>query len=268
MNGWLARFAFLPCVHAPSLWRVAHNKLHHGRTNLKGYDPVWAPMSVAEYARASRPRRALERVLRSGYGPLFYYYYAFWLSRLLFPFPANVRAEWKRHLPDTLFALTGWIATLFAIAAIGHLLVPSRPLWLIVLLGWAIPFAAWNYLVAFTTYVNHTHPSLPWFDNEAAWTPYRANVHGTVHVKMPVDLFPLYTQVMAHPAHHIHPSIPVYRLPQAQAAAKRQYGADIREYTLSIGEYRRILRTCKLFDFEAMCWTDFNGTPTTPCLLP
>ena len=52
-NLWIARIAFIPCVHSVSLWRVIHNKLHHGRTNLKGVDGVWAPMSKAEYDAAS-----------------------------------------------------------------------------------------------------------------------------------------------------------------------------------------------------------------------
>ena len=34
-NRAIARFAFIPCAHSLSLWRVIHNKRHHGRTNLK-----------------------------------------------------------------------------------------------------------------------------------------------------------------------------------------------------------------------------------------
>jgi len=26
--------------------------------------------------------------------------------------------------------------------------------------------------------------------------------------------------------------------------------------------YRKVYRACKLFDFERMCWTDFDGVPT------
>jgi omega-6 fatty acid desaturase (delta-12 desaturase) len=40
------------------------------------------------------------------------------------------------------------------------------------------------------------------------------------------------------------------------------------DYMFSFAEYRRILRVCKLFDFERMCWTDFAGNPTTPRLIP
>jgi omega-6 fatty acid desaturase (delta-12 desaturase) len=32
--------------------------------------------------------------------------------------------------------------------------------------------------------------------------------------------------------------------------------------------YMDIVRRCKLFDYENHRWTDFDGTPTTPRLLP
>ena len=42
------------------------------------------------------------------------------------------------------------------------------------LVAWVIPYTVWNYLMAFTTYLNHTHPKIAWFDDEsngAAITP-------------------------------------------------------------------------------------------------
>ena len=265
-NLWLGRFAFIPVVHSVSLWRLAHNRNHHGRTNLKGVDPVWAPMSPKEYAAASPVRRWLERVYRSAFGPVIYYYFDIWLSLMTFPISPQARANWKRHLPDTIFVLTGFAVTLLAVGILGSALAPQRPLWLVLLLGWVIPFASWSYLAAITVYLNHTHPELPWFDEERNWSSYNANVLGTVHVKMPFDIFPLYTDVMAHPAHHTNPSVPVYALPEEQAQLKARFGSDVKEYTLSVAQYRRICSACKLFDFERMCWTDFAGVATGPTL--
>src|SRR6202000_400780 len=51
-NRWLGRVASLPVRHSASLWRLAHNQRHHGGTNLKGFDPVWAPMSLQAYRAA------------------------------------------------------------------------------------------------------------------------------------------------------------------------------------------------------------------------
>src|SRR4051812_4915060 len=149
-NAWLGRLAFLPCLHAGSLWRHAHNVLHHGRTNLKGADPVWVPMSMAEYRNASPARRLLERVYRSGAGPLLYYYAEFWPFTVLLPFSAEHRGNRLQHLGDSLFVLAGFAVTITAIVFMGHALAPQRPLWLVLALGWALPFAVWNYLGAFS----------------------------------------------------------------------------------------------------------------------
>ena len=137
---------------------------------------------------------------------------------VLLPLAPEVRDQWKRHLPDSIFAVSALLLTWAAIAAAGKTLVPERPLWLILLAGWAVPFAVWNYLMAFTTYLNHTHPAIAWFDDEKTWARFRGNLMDTANVLMPVDIAPLYTKVMAHPAHHRHMGVPVYALPEAQTA--------------------------------------------------
>jgi omega-6 fatty acid desaturase (delta-12 desaturase) len=260
-NRWFARIAFVPCVHGVSLWRVIHNEHHHARPNLKGVDGVWAPMSPEGYKRASPMRQFLERVYRGAAGPVVYYYIAFWIHRVLFPLAPELRKEWCRHLPDSAFAFTGLIFTLAMIGVSGQALTPDRPLWLIFLTGWVIPFAVWNYLMGFTIYLNHTHPSIPWFDNEESWRRFRALAPDTASVVMPVNLVPLYTKVMAHTSHHVQTRVPVYLLPEAEEELKKGY-SRLLEYRLSVGAYRSIYKTCKLFDYERMCWTGFDGVPT------
>lgn len=260
LNRLLARLCFIPCVHAVSLWRRVHNNRHHSRTNLKGVDTVWAPMSKAEYDAAHPARRWLERVYRSPWGPLFYYYGAFWIPHMLLPLGSEVRGQWRRHLPDSLFVLAGFSLTLLAVACFGEAWTPARPLWMALLIGWGLPFAIWNYLMAFTIYLNHTHPDIPWFQDEAEWRSYRGEAD-TTFVRMPVDIIPIYTKVMAHAAHHRHTDVPVYALLEAQGQLTASGRPHI-AYTLTPGAYRRITRTCKLFDFERQCWTDFSGNPT------
>ena len=48
LNKVLGRIAFLPSLTPYSLWDVGHNVVHHGQTNLKGFDFVWSPSSKAE----------------------------------------------------------------------------------------------------------------------------------------------------------------------------------------------------------------------------
>jgi omega-6 fatty acid desaturase (delta-12 desaturase) len=260
-NLWLARLAFIPCAHSVSLWRIIHNRRHHARTNLKGVDGVWAPMSKQEYDSAHPFRRWLERVYRGPFGPVVYYTIEFWIHRVLLPLAPEVRGQWKRHLPDSLFVLAALGFTFASILIVGRALVPDRPLWLVFLIGWAIPFTVWSYLMAFTTYLNHTHPSIAWFDDEALWTRHQGNILGTAHVRMPINI-PLYTKVMAHTAHHDQAMTPVYVLLEAQVALKELYG-DLIDYRLTLGAYQKIYRACKLFDFQRMCWTGFDGVPTS-----
>lgn len=264
LNYWIARFAFLPCVHAVSLWCTIHNKLHHGYTNLKGYDGVWTPMSKREYDAASAPRRLLERVFRSPFGPFVYYYVVFWPWRTLLPLGRDVRGQWRRHMPDTAFTLAGFAATLVAIGAAGHYLTPERPLWLVLSVGWFIPYQVWNYLMAFTIYLNHTHPNIAWFDDMAKWRRHQPNLVDTTNIAMPFPLnkIKLYQDVMAHTAHHVKPTIPMYALQGAQGEINARFGTLV-DYKLTPREYLRIVRTCKLFDCERMCWTDFDGRPTS-----
>jgi omega-6 fatty acid desaturase (delta-12 desaturase) len=261
-NRWFARVAFVPCVHAASLWRRTHNEMHHQRNNLKGVDHVWAPMSKAEYDAASPARRWLERVYRGPFGPLVYYYWTFWLYRMVLPVSPETRTQWKRHLPDSIFVLCAFALTFAAIGSAGHVLAPQHSLWRIYLTGWVLPFAVWNYVMGATIYLNHTHPAIPWFGDERMWSSHRGNVLSTVHVRLPRYVAPLYSDALAHTAHHADMSIPVYELPTAQAKLKSAYGRAVQEYTLSLAEYRKIYRACKLFDFERMCWTDFEGRPT------
>jgi len=261
LNLWIGRIAFVPCVHAASLWRVIHNKLHHARTNLKGVDSVWAPMSMEEYKNASPLRRRLEHIYRGPAGPLIYYYIEFWIHRVLLPLAPEVRCEWKRHLPDSLFVIGGFLITLTAIGALGTGFNPERPLWLVLAIGWVLPFAVWNYLMAFTIYLNHTHPSIPWFRDEASWKKHRGAQADTASVIMPINIAPLYTKVMSHSVHHVRPTVPVYALVQAEAELKA-YEHSLLEYRLGLRQYQSIYRACKLFDFDRMCWTDFSGKPT------
>jgi omega-6 fatty acid desaturase (delta-12 desaturase) len=267
-NLWLARFAFIPCVHSVTLWRRTHNELHHFRTNLKGIDRVWAPMSKAEYDAASALRRWLERVYRGPFGPFVYYYLEFWLYRLVLPLAPETRAQWRRHLPDSFLVIAGFAATLTTIGFLGSLIAPQRALWLTYATGWLLPFAVWNYLMGLTIYLNHTHPAIPWFRDEYSWSFHAGNVLGTTHVKLPRWLAPLYSDALSHTAHHADVRLPVYALPEAQIRIEQTFANGVQQYDLSPGEYRRIYTACKLFDFDRMCWTDFNGVPTGPIWLP
>lgn len=261
-NLWITRIAFTPCLHSRSLWEVVHNRIHHTYTNLKGSDYVWAPMSKAEYDTSSWPRRMMERIYRGPFGPVFYYWIEFWMKKLVLPISPESRGEWRRHVPDTLYVLLVGGGMVAGIGLLGHYLAPARPLWQIMLVGWFIPFAVWNYLMALSIFLQHNHPQVPWFDKKEEWSFYGGNIRGAAHVDLPFDFLPLFKWVMLHNAHHALPSVPIYQLTQAQAKLIEAYGDDIVQYRFTLGAYRAIYRACKLFDYERKQWTDFEGRPT------
>jgi omega-6 fatty acid desaturase (delta-12 desaturase) len=265
LNDWIARLAFMPSCHANSLWDVDHNRLHHHFTNLIGHDHVWAPMSPAEYRAASPARRALYRLYRGPWGAGPYYFIEMWAKRLILPTAPATRGDWRRHLPDSLFAILGTLLLILAVAAIGHGLAPGRPLWLTVVIGWLLPFLVFNAVIGWTIHVHHTHPRAGWYADVSDWSPYRALILSTIQSRyfQPLDLFS--NNIMEHNAHHILSTIPCYNLRGAQATLRARFPGIIRE-ALTPVTYLRNVRACKLFDFERRCWTDFDGRPTGPAL--
>jgi omega-6 fatty acid desaturase (delta-12 desaturase) len=261
-NRWIARVTFVPCAHAPSLWETVHNKRHHNFTNLKPEDYVWAPLSKAEFDALARWRQWVERVYRGPLGPAVYYYFAFWLPKLIVPIAPEMRVEWRKHVFDSAFLIAAQAALIVTILMVGKWLGPERPYWLIFVLGWAAPYAMWSYLIALIVYLQHTHPRIAWFNDREQWSFYRGNILGTVHIILPFPYFRLSKQVMEHHAHHALPSIPVYNLPRAQARIKEVFGEDALTITLTPKTYFGICSVCKLFDFEKLQWTDFRGRPT------
>ena len=219
-------------------------------------------MSKAEFDAAPRWRQWMERLYRSALGPLVYYWAAFWIPKLVIPVSPESRGEWRRHLPDTLFVLFVGGGVVAGIGVLGSSLSPDRPLWLTMVLGWLVPFAVWNYLMALSIFLQHNHPEVPWFDKREDWSFYKGNIRGTAHVDLPFHFLPLFKWVMLHHAHHALPSVPGYKLTEAQAKLIKAYDKDVVRYRFSLGEYAKVRRACKLFDFEKKQWTDFDGNPT------
>lgn len=264
LNRWIGRLAFVPCVHTASLWIDVHNKSHHRYTNLKGADGVWEPMAKAEYDAATPARRWLERLYRSPAGSLVYYYGTFWPGQVLLPIASAARAHWQSHLFDCTIAISGFLLTLSCIGFLGHSWAPQRPIWITYALGWVLPYAVWNALMGFTTYLNHTHQTVAWFDSKSVWRDAHADIQCTTNIQLPAPIFPpLYANVMAHTAHHVHPYVPAYALPETQAALSAAFGAAIPAYKLTLSSYLETCRICKLYDFKRRCWTDFDGNPTS-----
>ncbi|MGF6878597.1 fatty acid desaturase [Paraburkholderia sp. MM5477-R1] len=260
LNRWLGRIAFLPSLTPYSLWQVGHNVVHHGYTNLKGVDFVWAPLTIQEYRALSGPRRALERIYRSGWAPGLYYMIEIWWTKMFFPSRAAMPTRRLVFFRDctlvSVFALL-WIGALAWIArATQRGVVPS------IACGFGVPFLFWCAMVGFVVYAHHTHPQIRWYDDRAKWGRSDPFVSTTVHLTFRWRFGALFHHIMEHTAHHVDMSLPLYGLVGAQRTLEAMLPERIVVQRFSWRWYFDTARGCKLYDFSTDQWTDFAGRAT------
>jgi omega-6 fatty acid desaturase (delta-12 desaturase) len=234
--------------------------MHHSFPNLKGRDYVWAPLSKSEYDSLRPWRKTVERFYRSIFGLGAYYLVELWWNKLLFPSKRHVGTRRTSHLWDS------WIVTFYLIAMI--LLCASfggasaGNIALNLTAGILIPFCVWNYLMGFVIFVHHTHPTIAWYENKAAWAQGLPQITNTVHLTFPTPFSKMLHNIMEHNAHHADVNVPLYELPSAQASLEEVFGSEIVIEGWSVRGFLNCLQICKLFDFDKFCWLDFDGNTT------
>lgn len=261
LNRWLGRIAFLPSLTPYSLWDIGHNLVHHGYTNLKGTDFVWAPLTAAEYGALTPRQRLMQRIYRSGWAPGLYYLVEIWWRRMYFPSRAYMGA--RRQV----FVLDGLLVSAFALAWAGTLaalaVATGQSVTLVLAMGLAVPFMFWCAMIGFVVYVHHTHVKVGWHDDKAAWAKAQPFVSTTVHLTFPLRIGALVHHIMEHTAHHVDMGIPLYRLKNAQKMLEDMLPGRIVVQRFSWRWYFETARRCKLYDFSRRCWTDYAGRATS-----
>lgn len=262
LNRWLGRIAFLPSLTAYSLWDMGHNTVHHGFTNLKGVDFVWAPLTQAEYQALSPGRRFMERLYRSGWCPGLYYMVEIWWKKMMFPSPATSGGTHRPIFTRDCLLVTGF-AALWLGGIVWAALATGQSVWLLGLLGFVVPLLFWFTMMGFVIYGHHTHVRVQWHDDRAAWQRAQPFVSTTVHLTFPLKIGALVHHIMEHTAHHVDMSIPLYKLKSAQAMLEHLLPERIIIQRFSWRWYFSTARACKLYDFTRQCWTDFAGRATS-----
>jgi acyl-lipid omega-6 desaturase (Delta-12 desaturase) len=252
-NVVMARIAFLPVLHNYSLWAAVHNRQHHRAPNLKGLNS-WSPLGVAEYRALPLWRRLVERLYRSpaGFAP-YYLVERWWRNKFM---PRTILPGVSARAARRDFALL----CVFAGALIGALAWSGG--WLSVALGFVLPYLIWNHMMGTAIYLQHTSRRAPWFATIEEWRRLGGDEDITMHVLMPRWYGALTHHIMDHPAHHIQPLIPLYRLPAAQAKLNELLGGHALVEEFSLRYLFATVRACKLYDYRAGHWCDFAGNPT------
>jgi omega-6 fatty acid desaturase (delta-12 desaturase) len=266
LNRLIGRLAFWPCLHPYTTWIISHNRLHHGFTNLRGRDFVWAPLSKEEYDRLPPFRRWLERVYRSPAGVGLYALVEVWWKHLVFPGKAR---RGRKHLVCALDRLAV-LAFPFVQAGLlwaGHrCLARAFPLPAFsvpaLLAALVLPFLLLCWGAGLVTFLHHTHPKVRWYASRTEWSYFRGEVAGTVHVKLPWPLGAILHNVLEHTAHHADPRIPCYALADGQKRLEEAYPEIVvQEWTLR--EWLRTFAVCRLYDYANHRWLDFDGNVTS-----
>ena len=266
INSIIGRIAFLPALHNYSLWQVQHNRLHHRLVNIKGFNS-WSPLSKAEYDGLPPWRRWVQRLYRGPLGFAPYYLIERWWRDKFFP-RRHVEAVQHTVFWADFALLAAYVVGFVALLALIGGALPQSSATAAVAWGFVVPFLVWNLLMGATTYMQHTHQRAPWFAGTAEWRRLAGQEEVAVHVVVPRWYGAISHHIMDHPAHHVHPKIPLYRLAAAQRRLNELLGERAIVEPFTPGYLFATLGRCKLYDYREHRWLDFAGRPTSECTLP
>lgn len=238
--------------------------MHHTWTNLKGYDPVYAPFSKTEFDNLPLWRQILERIYRSALGlALLYFIEIYWKWEL---FPKKENQPKRRHqfrIDRAIVLLFGLLQILVALCLSYTLTESWGAAVITALFAVLLPYCVWNWIMAFLTFQQHTHPKIAWFDKKEEWSFFLGQVCCTAYIIFPGQVNRLLHNIMEHTVHHVDPLIPLYNLPDNQKKLIELYADNITIIKWSFPEFLKTLQVCKLYDYETHRWMAFDGSYTS-----
>jgi omega-6 fatty acid desaturase (delta-12 desaturase) len=267
LNELLGRLALLPSWHPYAGWQHAHNHVHHVWTNLRPKDYAWAPLSKTEYDNLSRLARWRVRFYRSALGFGCYYFWEVYVKRTILP----SREFWGNSRRTTLNLDLALVAGFIVLQA-AYLLFLARwsgaadspmSVFAVLAAGQWLPFAIWNWLIGFLTFLHHTHPRVPWFNDRGQWSFFSGQIQGSVHVIFPWGINWMIQRIMEHTAHHADPHVPLYELAAAQRALEQAFCSDVVVHAFSFKSLLATTSACQLYNFEQHHWLSYEGERTS-----
>ncbi len=184
-----------------------------------------------------------------------------WAKRLIFPRRPYVEIPARIHAQDSAL-VTASACGLAALVAAGAY-ATGQNVALALFFSLVVPLAEFAAIIGFLVYLHHTSPSIRWYDDEAEWKTGSSQINAVQHVLFPGVLGVLFQNIMEHHAHHVDPSISLHQLRPAQAALEAALGANVRVLRWTPKLFAQASRACKLYDYDAHRWCDFDGRPTT-----
>lgn len=249
LNAVVGRVSMLPSLHATEIWVFGHNRVHHGHTLREGMDFVWHPSTIEQYEKLGTLQRLRHKVEWGPFGSGAYYWRAVWWEKMVRFAPPErwARVMRRDQIIVAAFAATSLVAL---IATNGFSGVWD---WVKVVI---VPFLLFCQTIGWVVYVHHISPEIRWWPRRE-WNRFRGQVEGTTILWGPPgwDLF--FHWIMVHLPHHVDMRVPCYHLPEAARAIAAAFPDDVVQRSISVRDYLRSTKACKLHDFETGVWARY-----------
>jgi omega-6 fatty acid desaturase (delta-12 desaturase) len=255
LNAVVGRLTMLPSWHATEQWIFGHNRVHHGHTLRQGMDFVWHPLTVEQYNDLGTLARWRHKLEWGPFGSGAYYLREVWFNKMARFSPPErwAKAMNRDRMIVAAFLVVTLAASLLGGGISGGGLLAGAWFWIKL---FVVPFLLFCQSIGWVVYVHHIAPEIRWWSRRE-WNRFRGQVEGTTVLWGPPgwDLF--FHWIMVHLPHHVDMRIPCYRLPEAARAIQQAFPDDVDERKISVSDYLRATRECKLHNFETGVWTRY-----------
>jgi hypothetical protein len=221
-----------------------------------------APATVDEYRAMSRYARLRHRLEWSWLGSGAYFMRDVWWNKMW-----RFNAPGKRRDAIIRDKITLGAAIVLAVAGAAVLGALTGgwvgAVWMPVKL-FVVPFLLFVQIIGFTVYVHHVAPDIRWWTKKE-WTQFHGQMDSTTILRIPRLVNVLwFHNIFVHVPHHVDARIRFDKLPKAAAQIADAFPDTVRTGRLSIREYLRATRACKLYDFEAGSWVTYAAARADP----
>ncbi|WP_195908646.1 fatty acid desaturase [Novosphingobium sp. Gsoil 351] len=256
-NKVIAVISMTLCLFNYRLWIYDHHVLHHARTNVKGNNFL-SPITFPEYRAMSSLRRALYRAYHSpsGAGILLYFLIERWPTVHFYP-GSWLPQRFRRSALGYAALQAGFAAALIGVL-ISVPLATGASVAASVLCGFVLPYTIWFATFSMTVFLQHTNPQVRWYRDAASSPPEALSVH----VGIPHWINHMSHYGLEHPVHHVSAIIPHYRLKEAQAVLAGIASPPVIFMRFTAANLRDVVTRCRLYDYDAHAWMDFDGEVT------
>ncbi len=189
----------------PRVWRETHNYHHAHTAQLVGSNiGSFATMTLAQWREATPAQRRHYRLVRHPLTVVFAYFTAFMLDMCLMSFVRSPRKRW-----DSLVALlVNWAATALIVWKFGIA---------VFFFAYFLPLFVACATGAYLFYAQHNFEGLQ-IQRREEWSYDRAALRSSSFMPTGPVMAWFTGNIGYHHVHHLNPTIPFYRLPEAMAA--------------------------------------------------